>query len=305
MRDHFIKRLHELAECDSRIVLVTGDLGFGVFDRFREERSGQFINAGVSEQNMTMIATGMAIEGRIVFTYSIGNFPTLRCLEMIRNDAAYHDANVKVVCIGGGFSYGANGPTHHAIEDIAIMRVLPDMTVVAPGDPLETEQSVAALININGPAYLRLGRSGDPPVHKVLPDFSIGESITIREGTDCTLISTGGMLPEAVRTAELLANKGIESCVVSMHTIKPLDEHALEQSFRTHLTVTLEEHSCIGGLGSAVSEWMATKSVSGNLLVVAANDSFATSTGSQEFLRRVNGLNAEAIAPQVLRKLTQ
>ena len=135
MRDKFIQTLAEIARKDPRVILITGDLGFKVLDSFKKEFPRQFINAGVSEQNMTMLATGMAQEGRIVFTYSIGNFPTLRCLEMIRNDAAYHEANVKIVCIGGGFSYGALGPSHHASEDITVMRSLSNLTTIVPTRP--------------------------------------------------------------------------------------------------------------------------------------------------------------------------
>ena len=182
MRDHFIKRLHELAARDPRIVLITGDLGFGVFNKFREERGHQFINAGVSEQHMTMLATGMAMEGRVTFTYSIGNFPTLRCLEMIRNDAAYHDANVKVVCIGGGFSYGALGISHHATEDLAIMRSLPEVTVVSPCGLWETMEATEAIVNTLGTCYLRLDKSVGDDAPRDGEKFELDRLRTLRQG---------------------------------------------------------------------------------------------------------------------------
>ena len=303
MRDAFIRGLTTLAESDNRIMLLTGDLGYKLFDDFAVRYPGRFLNMGVAEQNMVGVAAGLATEGFRPFVYSIATFATLRCLEQIRDDVCYNDLPVTIVGVGGGFSYGANGPTHHATEDLTMMRALPHMTVVAPGDPVETEQSIAALVAIDGPAYLRLGRTGDPVVHKTRPAFRIGKAITLKEGEDCALISTGGMLPESVEAAALLANRGIAARVVSMHTVKPLDEHALEQSFRTKLTVTLEEHSRVGGLGSAVSEWMTTEHVPGHLLMIAAKDSFASKTGSQESLRRCNGLNAESIALQVQEKL--
>src|SRR5882757_6882308 len=164
MRDHFVKRLSEMAETDSRITLMTGDLGFGVLTDFQKRFPKQFINAGVAEQNMTGLATGLALDGRTVFTYSIANFPTLRCLEQIRNDICYHEANVKVVAIGGGFSYGALGISHHATEDIAIMRSLPGMTVLCPGDVHEAIEATTIAYRTPGPCYLRLDKSAAPEV---------------------------------------------------------------------------------------------------------------------------------------------
>src|SRR5712691_10038528 len=165
MRPAFFRALPELAAADERVNLVVGDLGFGVVEPFVERFPARFFNAGVAEQNMTGIAAGLALSGKTVFTYSIANFPTLRCLEQIRNDVCYHNANVKVVAVGGGFAYGALGMTHHATEDLAIMRALPGMVVVAPGDPLETELATRAIVSHSGPCYLRLGRAGEPKVH--------------------------------------------------------------------------------------------------------------------------------------------
>ena len=301
MRNAFIRGLTALAERDDRVVFLTGDLGYKLFDDFAERFPGRFLNAGVAEQNMVGVAAGLALEGFRPFVYSIATFATLRCLEQIRDDVCYNRLPVTVVGVGGGFSYGANGPTHHATEDLAVMRALPNMTVVAPGDPVEAELAVAALGD--GPAYLRLGRAGDPVVHQAPPEFSIGRAITVREGDDCALISTGGMLPAAVEAAEILADRGIAARVISMHTVKPLDEDALERSRRTGLTVTLEEHSRVGGFGSAVSEWMASNNVSEPLLAVAAEDAFAAEVGDADSLRRRNGLDAETIARRVAERL--
>src|SRR5262249_3580196 len=166
MRTAFIEALFELAKQDQRIVLITGDLGFSVIEPFMQTLPKQFVNAGVAEQNMTGVAAGMALSGKIVFTYSIGNFPTLRCLEHVRNDVCYHNANVKVVCVGGGFAYGSMGVTHHATEDLAVMRAMPGMVVVAPGDPVETRAATRAITAHPGPCYLRLGKAGEPNVHQ-------------------------------------------------------------------------------------------------------------------------------------------
>jgi transketolase len=227
MRTAFVESLFELAEQDSRIVLLVGDLGFGVVTPFMERLPRQFVNAGVAEQNMTGMAAGMALSGKIVFTYSIANFPVLRCLEQVRNDVCYHCANVRITAVGGGMAYGSLGPSHHATEDIAVMRTLPNMLVVAPGDPVETRLAVRALVGYNGPAYLRLGRDKEPIVHKQVPAFILGKAITVRDGRDITLISTGSMLHNAVTAAAILAEQGLQVRVLSMHTIKPLDKENL------------------------------------------------------------------------------
>src|SRR5437867_521792 len=210
MRTAFIKELFELAKQDDRIVLVVGDLGFGVVTPFMEQLPKQFLNAGVAEQNMTGIAAGLALSGKIALTYSIANFPTLRCLEHVRNDVCYHNANVKIVSVGGGFTYGAMGATHHAVEDIAVMRSLPNLVVVAPGDPVEARAATRAVIAYPGPCYLRLGKAGEPVVHQTPVEFELGKAIRMREGKDVTLISTGGILLNAVRAANLLAKEGIQ-----------------------------------------------------------------------------------------------
>jgi len=198
MRTAFMKTLFEAAAQDRRVCLIVGDLGYSVIDEFAKAYPDQFVNAGVAEQDMTGIAAGMALSGKIVFTYSIANFATLRCLEQIRNDVCYHHANVKVVAVGGGLAYGSLGVSHHATEDLAILRALPGMTVVAPGDPIEAELATRAVIAHDGPVYLRLGKAGEPVVHTKRPEFRLGKAISIRTGRDLTLISTGGMLATAV-----------------------------------------------------------------------------------------------------------
>jgi len=303
MRDHFIKRLSELAEHDFRIMLVTGDLGFGVFDEYRRRFPGQFINAGVAEQNMTGIATGMAMEGRVVFTYSIANFPTLRCLEQIRNDACYHGANVKVVSIGGGFSYGALGISHHATEDLAIMRSLPDITVVSPCGYWETIEATEAIVNMPGTCYLRLDKSAgdDAPLDKE-EKFEIGKARVLREGSDCAIIVTGGILGEVWQAAELLEKKGISARIVSMHTIKPLDREAILQTCQdVGVIVTVEEHTVYGGLGSAVAEALLDNGVLPSaFLRIGLEAGFSSIVGSQQYLRKRYGLDAESISDRIL-----
>lgn len=250
---------------------------------------------------MTGVAAGMALSGKIVFTYSIANFPILRCLEQVRNDVCYHNANVKIVSVGGGLAYGSLGATHHATEDLAIMRSLPRMVVVAPGDPAEAGAATQALASHPGPCYLRLGRAGEPAVHEQEITLELGKAIRVLDGEDLTLISTGGMLETAVRVAELLRTNGIHARVLSMHTIKPLDVGAtLEAACSTGAIFTLEEHSIIGGLGSAVSEVLAeSQEAHVTFKRLGLPSGFSSLVGTQEFLRMQHGLSAESVTATI------
>jgi len=297
VRSAFFQALLELAESDERIYLLVGDLGFGVVEPFRQKFPKRFLNVGVAEQNLTGLAAGIALTGGIVFTYSIANFPVLRCLEHIRNDVCYHRANVKIVSIGGGYSYGALGMTHHSTEDIAILRALPEMTVVAPGDPYEAREATRAVAAHQGPCYLRLGRAGEPAVHSSRVDFQLGRAIQIRAGDDLTLISTGALLGTAVTVADMLRSEGVSTRVLSMHTVKPLDVDAVLRAAReTRAVITLEEHSIIGGLGGAVAECLAEE---GHCKVpfrrIGIPSSFCAQFGSQDYLRSRCGLSPDRI----------
>jgi len=301
VRTAFIKELFELAKQDERIVLIVGDLGFGVVTPFMEQLPRQFLNAGVAEQNMTGMAAGMALSGKIALTYSIANFPTLRCLEQVRNDVCYHNANVKVVSVGGGFTYGAMGATHHALEDLAVMRAMPGLAVVAPGDPVEARAATRAVIAYHGPCYLRLGKAGEPVVHQSPIDFELGKAIPMREGRDATLISTGGILQNVVRAAERLVKEGIATRVLSMPTIKPLDTEAVLAAAReTGAIFTIEEHSVVGGLGSAVAEVLAeTEGTKVPFKRIGVPSGFSPYIGSQEYMQECHGLTKAGIAKSV------
>ena len=298
MRNAFCEALYELARNDDRIVLITGDLGYRVLEPWMDNLPDQFVNAGVAEQNMTGVAAGFAMQGKIVFTYSIANFPTLRCLEQIRNDACYHKANVKVVAIGGGFAYGSMGATHHATEDLGVMRCIPGLTVVAPGDPVETRAATRAIVEHDGPCYLRLGKAGEPVVHTAPIEFQLGKAIQLRDGTDATIISTGGMLRLAKAVGDRLAGEGVMTRVLSMHTLKPLDTDAvLRAAKETRAVVTLEEHSVIGGLGSAVAEVLAEAAdVHVPFRRIGLPSAFSEHIGSQNYLLAQHGLTEENIA---------
>lgn len=300
MRSAFIRTLLRQAKVNPRIFLLVGDLGYSVIEPFAEEFPDRFVNVGVAEQNMTGLAAGLALCGKIVFTYSIANFPTLRCLEQIRNDICYHEANVKIVAVGGGFSYGALGMTHYGTEDLAIMRSLPNMTLVAPGDPVEAGLATQAIIEKPGPCYLRLNKTGEPVIHPESLDFKIGQAIMIRDGHDLTLISTGAMLQTSVQAAEQLARHGIRSRVISMHTMKPLDIEAIHAAAReTSAIITVEEHSIIGGLGSAVAEVLAEQGGGVAFKRLGIKGPYLMTVGNQEYLRQVYDLTVDGIIKHV------
>lgn len=297
MRNAVVNRLFELAASDDRLILITADLGFGVLTDFAEKYPNQFLNVGVAEQNMTALATGMALEGHVVFTYSIANFPTLRCLEQVRNDVCYHDLPVKIVSIGGGFSYGPLGMSHHATEDLAILRALPNMVVTAPSDPWQAAYVVDALIEHPGPCYLRVdkSRAGLPVQPK--EEFEFGKARKIREGKDLTLLSTGGILAEALQAAEVLDERGITTRVLDLHTVKPLDHDAVTEAVgETGGLITIEEHSIIGGLGGAVAEYCLEAGLKpGFFRRIGLHDTYSSIVGSQEYLRKMYRMDAPAI----------
>jgi transketolase len=300
-----VRVLVEEAAKNPHLMLITGDLGFGVLNDFMARFPRQFLNAGVAEQNMSGVAAGLAMEGYTVFTYSIGNFPTLRCLEQIRNDICYHRANVKVICVGGGMSYGPVGMSHHATEDLAILRVLPGMRVFSPCDLWEAGETARHLVFDTGPAYVRLDKSSAPNSNKDGERFCPGRMRTIREGRDVTLAATGGILCEALRAAEALAESGVQCRVLSVHTIAPLDRDTLLKAARqTGGIITIEEHNVNGGLGGAVAEMLLEAGVApGFFARIGLRETFSSAVGSQAYLRRLYSLDARAITESVTAKL--
>ncbi|MBH0230744.1 transketolase family protein [Halobacillus yeomjeoni] len=301
MRDTFVKTLIDIAKEDKNVHLITGDLGFGVLKPFWEQLPDQFTNAGIAEQNMTSFAAGMALEGKTVFTYSIGNFPTLRAIEQIRNDCAYHNANVKIVCVGGGFVYGSLGMSHHATEDLSIMRALPDVTVLAPGDLVEAEHATRAIYEHEGTCYLRLGRGGEKRIHDETEDFQIGKAIQIKEGEKVAVFSTGAIFDEAVEASEMLKKGGINPALYTFPTVKPIDSETIRECAKEFdLIVTVEEHNVIGGFGSAVSEVMAELvGTKARVLKIGLNDKYSSIVGSQKYLRDVYGMSCTKIVEKV------
>lgn len=305
MRDTFVRTLVEIAKKNKNIELVTGDLGFGVLKPFWEQCPDQFTNAGIAEQNMTTVAAGMALTGKTVFTYSIGNFPTLRCLEQIRNDCAYHEANVKVVCIGGGFVYGSLGMSHQATEDLAALRALPGVVVMAPADLVEAEECTKALAEYKGTAYLRLGRGGEKRIHERIEGFRIGKAVKVCDGEKVAIFSTGAIFEEVKTAREILMEAGYAPAVYTFPTVKPIDREVVELVSRNFdLVVTCEEHNIVAGFGSAVAEVMAEMNDrKARLLRIGLNDEYSIRVGNQKYLRAQYGIDAVSIKDKTIEAL--
>jgi len=302
MRKALVKALWELFEADESVYLLTADTGFHVFDEFKERFADRYVNAGVAESGMVGLAAGLAMQGKKVFVYGIVPFVTMRCFEQIRNDVCYPNLPVRVVGVGGGLTYGPAGMSHHSIEDIALMRALPNMTVICPGDPVEVTLAVKACGRLTGPCYLRIGKTGERIVHaQGPPSFEIGRGIQLRGGNDAAVISTGNMLATAVDVCDALAARGRQVALVSMHTVKPIDRALIADLVRRcHRLITIEEHSVIGGLGSAVAEVISEQALDARLCKFALPDAYCHQAGSQDYLRRSYNLSAEQIVRAVL-----
>ena len=301
MRDTFVATLMGLAAKDPNLHLITGDLGFGVLKPFWEKFPDQFTNAGIAEQNMTSFAAGMAMEGKTVFTYSIGNFPTLRAIEQIRNDCAYHEANVKIVCVGGGFVYGALGMSHHATEDLSMMRALPAVTVMAPAGPSQAKWATEAIYQQPGTCYLRLGRGGEPDFGGTPECLKIGQGLEVLTGEKVAILFTGAIGDEVLQARDELRQSGIQAAVLAFPTVKPLDTALVTRlAGDFDLLVSVEEHNIIGGFGGAVAEVLAElPSPRGRLLRVGLGDKYSSIVGSQKYLRDFYEMSSRAIVERV------
>jgi transketolase len=306
MRDALLARLTKLAAIDKDIVLLTADLGFGVFEDFESKFPGQYFNVGVAEQNMTGLAAGLALEGKKVITYSIANFPTLRCLEQIRNDACYHELNITIVAAGGGFSYGQLGMSHHATEDISIMRALPNMTVVVPSNPWEAGEAIGALIKNEGVGYLRLDKSKGSQ-ENTDDNFELGTALKIssEDGNDVCFFVCGGIIDEVIEAVELLKEFKISASIISMHTIKPIDKTSIRAAVNNaKLLVSVEEGNIIGGLGSAICEYcMDNQQIPRDFLRIGLDDKFSSFVGDQYFLRKQYKMDSQYISKIVKERI--
>lgn len=300
MRNAFAAAVTELARVDERVMMLAGDIGNNLFDNFKKVDHRRFLNCGVAEANMMGVAAGMALCGLRPFVYTITPFTTTRCFEQIRVDVAYHDVPVVIVGTGSGLSYADLGPTHHSLEDLAILRTLPGMRVHAPCDSTELRLLIRETIKHESPAYIRIGKKGEPAIHASDPDLKVGQAIVVRPGTDVTLLGAGTIMSVVLAAAALLEAGGISAEVVSFHTIKPLDEAYLTAAVsRFPLLATIEEHGLIGGFGGAVAEWLAPRRGAPPLLSFGAVDAFLHEIGTQQYARGRYGLTAENIAAGV------
>jgi transketolase len=307
MRNAFADELTQLGNEDPCVVMLSGDIGNRLFDKFKNQHPARFFNCGVAEANMMGVAAGMAMNGLKPVAYTIAPFVTTRCLEQVRTDVCYHEVPVTIVAVGAGLSYSGLGPTHHACEDISFLRSIPNMVVICPGDAFEVRAALRASMQQGRPVYIRLGKKGEPAVHSgQLADFEIGKAITITNGSDVCLLSTGNVLPEAVEAAHKLKDHGVSARVVSFHTVKPLDYACLKEVFaRFKLVATLEEHSLIGGFGAAVSEWLVdSQTPVPKFLRFGTPDAFFKKSGEQGYAREVLGLTGHQIAEKVLGTLS-
>jgi transketolase len=295
MRNQILQKLIELAQKDDRICIVTADIAGTPFEEFQKKFPDRFFNVGIAEANMIGVSAGLAMSGKIPIAVTIAVFAVERCFEQIRQDACYQRQNVKVVGFGGGTTYGPLAATHHAIEDIAIMRAIPGMTVVAAADPREAGKALVALAQMDGPAYLRIGRAGEPIVYPEDYDFKVGKAMVLKDGKDITLISYGLILPKVLKAREELEKQGITARVINMHTLKPIDkECVLNAARQTRAILTVEDHNIIGGLGSAVAEILADEGIPTRFRRVGINDIFTT-IGSQEELWEEYKMGTEGI----------
>lgn len=302
MRKTCLDMVYEMAKTDPRIVFIGSDLGPGTLDAMKREMPERFFMEGIQEQHVIGMAAGMAMEGYIPYVNTIATFITRRCYEQLAVDLCLHNLPVRLIGNGGGLVYAPLGPTHLAIEDIAIMRALPNMTVVAPTDAQEMRRFMRETPNLPGPVYIRLGKGGDPVVSRDEDGFAIGKAIELRPAGDVAIVTTGVMAVRALEAADSLAAEGIRCGVVNMHTVKPLDEAKVLELARTaKLLVTVEEHTLVGGLGSAVAEVLADK-FQGRppaLKRLGIPDTFPLEYGSQDSMLETLGLQPPAIADTI------
>lgn len=301
MRNAYLTVLYDLAKENKQILGLVADNGAIVYDKFRRDFPGQFLNFGISEANMISVAAGLASCGKIPFCYTISSFLTMRAFEQIRTDVCLQNMNVKLVGIGAGFVYSNLGPTHHATEDIAIMRALPNMTIFSPSDPLESRKVTIAAAQINGPVYIRLATGGTPKIYEKDYEFKVGRGVILREGKDATIITTGGILYDVLRAADLLKESNISTRVINIHTIKPIDrEIILKAVLDTQVILTVEEHTIFGGLGSAIAEIiLENNKIPVKFKRLGLNGVFPSGYGSYEEMKEMNNLSKKDIVETV------
>ncbi|GFN31957.1 transketolase family protein [Paenibacillus xylaniclasticus] len=296
MRNAFVREMLQRAEHDERLMVITPDLGFSVWEPFRDRFPGRLINAGIAEQNAVGMAAGLALSGYLPYVYSIIPFVTMRAYEQIRIDAAYMKVPVRIVGVGAGLAYGGQGPTHHGLEDVALMRALPNMTVCCPGDDIEARELTLASFVHDGPMYIRLGKSGEPRVHEASLRIPLGGTVELMAGSELAVLASGTALPHARDWVMRLRTEPdpIDAALVSVPTVKPFPvETVLSYARRGMPIVTVEEHSVIGGLGSACAETLAELGAAVPLRRFGLPDDFNRHVGSHAYLLERAGFHYE------------
>lgn len=299
MRFAVVEEIYEAALRDKNIYFITGDLSHAKVEEFKKNIPDQYINAGMAEQNLIGVAAGLALSGMKVFVYSIVPFITLRCFEQIKVDVCYQNVDVTIIGVGAGFAYSAMGATHHAIEDIATLRALPHMQIVSPSNPLEGRLIAREIIQRSGPAYIRIGKGGEPLPNREYT-LTFGKGFVMKEGKDATIFATGPIMSEALHAAELLDGQGVSTEVVNLHTIKPLDVGIIKDRVRSRKALfTLEEHSLLGGLGSAVAEVVSEQNQRVLFKRFGVSDEWPKTIGTQQYLRSLYGLTGTQLAESI------
>ncbi len=306
MRKVVMDMVYELAKKDPRIFFIGSDLGTEVLKNFKQEMPGRFLMEGISEQHLIGMAAGLAAEGKVVYLNTIATFLTRRCFEQIVLDLCLHKTNVRLISSGGGIVYAPLGPTHLAIEDIAILRVIPNMTILAPADAEEMRRLMPATVDYPGPIYIRLGKGGDPIVAPNVP-FEIGKGYVIREGADALIVTTGVTLKVALDAADQLVKENVNVSILHLPTIKPLDTKTILDSVaKVSSIVVVEEHTVLGGLGSAVAEVLmeANFSTPKKFKMIGIPDVFPEGYGSQASMMEKYGITAKNVV-ETVKKLNQ
>lgn len=309
MRHAVVNIIYEAARKDKRICFLTGDLAHVHQDEFKEHLSSQYFNLGMAEQNMIGVAGGLALAGNKVFVYSITPFVTMRCYEQIKVDLCYQNLDVTVIGVGAGFAYATSGCTHHAIEDIAIMRVLPNIKIYSPSSPMEAGYLTRLILQTPGPSYLRIGRGGESELNPTSQfekmNYANESASVFKEGDDVTIFSTGSIVQEALDASFILKKKGISSEVVNITQIKPIDRKlVLDRWLHRKAIFVLEEHNIIGGLGGAISEIVSGQKSQAILKLFGIPDVYTEIIGSQSFLRKKFALDGPSVAKEIQQYLS-
>lgn len=300
MKKALITTICNYMRSQDNVYMLTGDLGFGVMNPILEEFPERFFNLGICEQNMASVAAGMGMDGNVAFVYSIGNFPTLRCLEQIRNDVAYHHANVKIISVGGGFAYGNLGMSHHATEDIAIMRSIPGMMVLSPADPNETVEAVRIAMETDGPVYIRLGRGGEANLQEQTK-LDGNHPVQLTSGSKIAVLSTGVITKEVLAAAEILKQEGVEISTYSVPVIKPLNIEIVQKLAKENDVIfTVEEHTIDGGFGGAIAEIVGEMTgCKATVRRIGMKNEFTSVVGSPDYLRHYYGMDRHGIIENI------